>query len=86
MVEESHRSSSGVSAVLPIVISMVVILVIAGLVVAYVAFPHRGEEIPAAPWLGDMMRRGVDAAPTLDHTEGHEDAHRDEDADRPLWT
>jgi hypothetical protein len=51
-----------------LVISMLVILVLAGLVVLYVAFPHRGEEVPAAPWLGDAMRKGVDSAPTLDNT------------------
>jgi hypothetical protein len=39
---------------------MVLILVIAGAVVLYVAFPHRGEEVPGAPWLGDAMQRGVD--------------------------
>lgn len=51
-----------------IVIAMLVILLCAGLVVLYVAFPHRGEELPAAPWLGDAMRRGVEAAPTIDNT------------------
>jgi hypothetical protein len=39
---------------------MVLILVIAGAVVVYVAFPHRGEEVPGAPWLGDAMQLGVD--------------------------
>jgi hypothetical protein len=51
-----------------LVIAMLVILVLAGLVVLYVAFPHRGEEMPAARWLGDVMRRSVDSAPTLDNT------------------
>jgi hypothetical protein len=50
-----------------LVIAMLVILVLAGLVVLYVAFPHRGEEVPAAPWLGDALRKGVEAAPTLDN-------------------
>ena len=40
---------------------MVLILVIAGAVVVYVAFPHRGEDVPGAPWLGDVMQRGVDS-------------------------
>lgn len=40
---------------------MVLILVIAGAVVVYVAFPHRGEEVPGAPWLGDAMQRGVES-------------------------
>lgn len=51
-----------------LVIAMLVILVLAGLVVLYVAFPHRGESIPAAGWLGKVMRKGVDSAPTLDNT------------------
>ena len=57
-----------------LVIAMLIILVLAGLVVLYVAFPHRGEEMPAAPWLGDVMRKGVESAPTLDNTaeEGSE--------------
>ena len=40
---------------------MVLILVIAGVVVVYVAYPHRGEEVPGAPWLGDALQRGVDS-------------------------
>jgi hypothetical protein len=40
---------------------MLLILVIAGAVVLYVAFPHRGEDVPGAPWLGDAMQRGVDS-------------------------
>jgi hypothetical protein len=51
-----------------LVVTMLVILVLAGLVVLYVAFPHRGEEVPAAPWLGDALRKGADVAPTLDNT------------------
>lgn len=49
-----------------VVIAMLVVLVVAGLVVVYVAYPHRGEEIPAAPWLGEAMTRAVDAAPVLE--------------------
>ena len=44
---------------------MLVILVIAGAVVLYVAYPHRGEEVPGAPWLGDAMKRGVDTVGDL---------------------
>ena len=53
-----------------IVLVMVAIIVLAGLVVAFTAFPHRGEEIPAAPWLGEAMTKAVDALPTLDNVEG----------------
>ncbi|MCW2796151.1 hypothetical protein [Nocardioides sp.] len=51
---------------LTVIIAMLVILVLSGLVLAFVAFPNRGEELPAAPWLGEAMARAVDAAPTLD--------------------
>jgi len=61
--------------VLVIVVMMLVILILAALVVTYVAYPHRGEEIPAAPWLGDAMAKAVEAAPTLDNTEGDATEH-----------
>ena len=51
-----------------ILISMVAIVAVAGLVVTFVAFPHRGEEVPGVSWLGDSMTRAVDALPTLDNT------------------
>lgn len=49
-----------------ILIAMLGILVTAGLVVVYVAYPHRGETVPAAPWLGDAMNRAADAAPLIE--------------------
>lgn len=49
-----------------VVVSMVVVLVIAGLVVLYVAYPHRGEDVPAAPWIGEAMSRAAVAAPVLE--------------------
>ena len=51
-----------------LVVAMLVILVLAGLVVLYVAFPHRGEDVPHVRWLGRLLRKGVDTAPTLDNT------------------
>jgi flagellar basal body-associated protein FliL len=53
-------------AVFVIIVVMIVILLLAGLVVAYVAYPHRGEDLPAAPWLGDAMNRAADAAPLIE--------------------
>ncbi|QIK76993.1 hypothetical protein [Nocardioides piscis] len=50
---------------LAIVLMMLLVLVISGGVVAYVAYPHRGEELPVAPQLGDVMRKGVDSLPTI---------------------
>ena len=55
-----------------IVLMMVGILLVAGVVVVYVAFPHRGEDIPGAPWLGDAMSRAADAAPLLEEEEVEE--------------
>jgi hypothetical protein len=49
-----------------ILVSMLVIVVLAALVLVYAAFPHRGEAVPGAPWLGDAMERATDAAPVLD--------------------
>ena len=51
-----------------LVVAMLVILVLAGAVVLYVAFPHRGADVPHVPWVGRAMRKGVDVAPTLDNT------------------
>ncbi|MBZ5737056.1 hypothetical protein [Nocardioides mangrovi] len=50
-------------------IVLLVALVLAGLVAVYVAYPHRGEEVPAAPWLGEAMTKAVDAAPVLEEHE-----------------
>jgi hypothetical protein len=63
-------TNGGGTALLLIAIAMLVILVISGLVVAYVAFPHRGQNMPHAPWLGDAMNKATDAMPTLDEDEG----------------
>ena len=52
-----------------IVIAMLVSLAVTGLVVAYVAYPHRGETMPAVPWLGDALGRAADAAPVIDEDE-----------------
>ena len=56
--------SSGVEPMLAIILVMLLVLVAAAVVV-YVAFPHRGEDLPVVPQLGDAMRKGVDALPTL---------------------
>ena len=44
---------------------MVFVLVAAAVVVVYVAYPHRGEQVPVVPQLSDAMRKGVDALPTI---------------------
>lgn len=62
---------------LTIAVVMLVILAVCAVLVVYVAFPHRGEDLPAAPWLGDVMARAADAIPTIDA----DDADAAEDAD-----
>ncbi|WP_203335285.1 hypothetical protein [Nocardioides limicola] len=54
---------------LPIVLTMLVVLLVSGAVVVYVAFPHRGLEVPAAPWLGEALRKAVEPLPVLDEAE-----------------
>ena len=70
-----------------IALVMLAILVLAVLVVTFVAFPHRGEEVPRAPWLGEAMTKAVDALPTIEHTDGaaSEQAPR-RGTDRPTAT
>ncbi|HET7357526.1 MAG TPA: hypothetical protein VFJ09_12700 [Nocardioidaceae bacterium] len=51
---------------------MLAIMLIAGVIVLYVAFPHRGEDMPHTPWVGDAMRRGVQMLPTLDNQREHQ--------------
>ena len=65
---------------LAVVIVMVLILLIAGAIAVYVAYPHRGEEMPVAPWLGEAMTKAADAAPLIE--DEHE--HEYEDSDRFL--
>jgi hypothetical protein len=51
--------------VVTILFAMLGIVVLAGLVVLYVAYPHRGQDVPNAPWLGEAMRKGVNRLPTV---------------------
>ncbi|QYJ04564.1 hypothetical protein KUV85_02485 [Nocardioides panacisoli] len=59
---------------LTIIIAMVLILVVSGLVITYVAFPHRGQDVPRASWLGAAMTRTVARAPVL---PAQDDGQRD---------
>ena len=49
-----------------IVVVLSVALVLAAVIMLYVAYPYRGEDTPLSPRLGKAMRRGVDSLPTLD--------------------
>lgn len=52
---------------LSIVIVMIVILAIAGVVLAYVAYPHHGDALPApARRIGEALAKATEAAPTID--------------------
>lgn len=60
-------------SVVSIVFAMLVIVLLAAVVVLYVAFPHRREEMPHTPWVGTAMRKGVNMLPTLDNQREHQD-------------
>jgi hypothetical protein len=53
-------------------LTMLVIIGLALLVAAYVAFPRRGADVPAVPWVGSALERGVGALPTLRDERSHQ--------------
>jgi len=55
---------------LAIVLMMLLALAVSSTVVVYVAYPHRGQDLPVVPQLGTAMRKGVDSLPTIgDHED-----------------
>jgi hypothetical protein len=54
--------------VLLVLLTMLLILALAGLVVAYVVFPRRGIAVPRVPWAGALLDRAVGTLPTLSNT------------------
>lgn len=52
-----------------VALAILLSLAVSGVVVLYVAYPHRGESVPGAPWLGDAMAKAVDAAPVIEDEE-----------------
>jgi hypothetical protein len=56
------RSTSGGDSLLMLLIglTMLVVLVLAGLVTVYVAYPSRGQSIPHASWLSAAMIKARD--------------------------
>lgn len=52
-----------------LVVAMLVSLVVAGAVLFYVAYPHRGEKAPGVPWLSEAMEKAAEAAPVLEEHE-----------------
>ena len=69
MLDGSATATSRGNPKLAIVLMMTLGVLVAGAVAVYVAYPHRGEELPVVPQLGDAMRKGVDALPTLEDSE-----------------
>lgn len=49
----------GAGFMIVVCVAMAVIVSAAGLVVAFVAYPQRGREVPSASWLGDAMTRAA---------------------------
>ena len=54
---------------LAIILSLIFGLLVAAAVVLYVAYPYRGEAVPVVPQLGEAMKKGVDALPTLEDAD-----------------
>ncbi|GAA3806300.1 hypothetical protein [Nocardioides panacisoli] len=52
-----------------LVVAMVFVLVVAALVVVYVAYPHRGERMPHTPWLGEALGKAADRVPVIEEDE-----------------
>lgn len=61
-----------------IVLSLLFALGVSAVVMTYVAYPYRGLETPFRPRVGEVMRKGVEALPTLDPEEDE-----GEDKDHP---
>ena len=49
---------------------MLVVLAIAALVMTFAAYPHRGQEVPRAPWLGQALGRAAEAMPIVENVDG----------------
>ncbi|SED42035.1 hypothetical protein SAMN04489844_4378 [Nocardioides exalbidus] len=53
-----------------VIVSMMALgLLVAAGVAVYVAYPHRGQDLPVVPQVGEAMRKGVDALPVLEDSE-----------------
>lgn len=66
------------TSVIWILLAMLGIVLLACLVVVYVAYPHRGQDVPNAPWVGHAMTKGVALLPTLDSGPSGRRPTRDE--------
>lgn len=62
---------------LTIMFAMVPAVLVAAVVMAYVAYPYRGQRLPFLPGLGEALHRRVEALPTLEG-QAEEDARTSE--------
>ncbi|WP_139981904.1 hypothetical protein [Nocardioides litoris] len=53
-----------------VIVTMTLVLVVAAAALAFAAWPHRGEPLPVAPWLSDLVERAAVAVPTLREDDG----------------
>jgi hypothetical protein len=61
---------------LVVFIAMIVTLAVAGLVVAYVAFIQRGQDIPGSPWLTEKLESFVERWKVPTEPAQHDDPDR----------
>ena len=66
MLDEAFQLSRGEPLMFLILLVLLAAVLVAGLVVVYVAYPYRGEEVPRAAWLGDALSRSRAVLPVLD--------------------
>ncbi len=71
-------------AVIAMTLVVLLCLLIAGAVALYVGYTRRGQSVPHAPWLGDAMRRGVDALPTIGNQAEAPEVERLDESDHKL--
>jgi hypothetical protein len=69
--------------VVAVIVVMVLILLVAGVVAVYVAYPHRGEEMPAVPWVGDALAKAAEAMPLLEDEDEVEFRLRESEESQP---
>ncbi len=68
-MDGTARSLLGGVDVVFVLLAILLSLAVSGVVVLYVAYPHRGEQVPGVPWIGDAMAKAVDAAPVIEDEE-----------------
>ena len=62
-----------------VLLSLFVSLILSALVVVYVAYPHRGQQLPLMPWLGRLLGSAAERAPVIEHPANVAGAHDEDD-------